>query len=180
LGESFSNLHITSIHASPLKRAYSTAQAIVEANASTKAGNPIELRADPDVREQYFGIAEGHKWVPPGVAVSEVDIQRKVYPAITNRDDRFPEGESLTDLNERAGRAVDRIIVPAVLKAKGEKVEEGTGIHIIIVSHGLCISELLANLVGRTGESVRSGKYAGLRNTAWTRVQVGVKVRRKF
>jgi len=54
-------------------------------------------------------------------------------------------------------------------------VEGLRGTHIIIVSHGLCISEFLANLMGRTGESVRSGKFAGLENTAWTRVQVGLK-----
>jgi len=130
---------------------------------------------DPDLREQYFGIAEGHPWARPGTEASQTDIQREVYPAKTGRKDKFPEGESLDELNERAGRALEGIIIPAVLKAKGEDIEGLKGTHIVIVSHGLCISELLANLVGRTGESVRSGKFAGLDNTAWTRVQVGLK-----
>jgi broad specificity phosphatase PhoE len=179
LGDSFAEINITAIHASPLQRAHSTAKAIHDAHHLTKAGNPIEFHDDPDLREQYFGIAEGHPWARPGTEASETDIQRKVYPAKTGRDDRFLDGESLNELNQRAGRAIDRIVIPAILKAKGEKVQGVDGVdgtHLVIVSHGLCISELLANLVGRTGETVRSGKFAGLENTAWTRVQVGLQV----
>jgi len=175
LGESFADINISAIHASPLKRAHSTAKAIHDSHAPTKAGNPIEFNVDPDLREQHFGIAEGHPWARPGTEAAKTDIQHKAYPAKTGRDDKFPEGESLNELNQRASRAIDRIIIPAVLKAKGEKIEGVEGTHIIIVSHGLCISELLGNLVARTGKSVRSGEYAGLNNTAWTRVQVGLK-----
>jgi broad specificity phosphatase PhoE len=60
------------------------------------------------------------------------------YPVLTHRNERFPEGESLDDLGERAEKAIQELVMPHVWKA----VREGRkGVQVAVVSHGLCISE---------------------------------------
>ena len=68
---------------------------------------------------------------------------RKLYPVLTERSDKFPDGESLDDLADRAEKAVDELLFPFLFQA----LKEGkSGVHIAVVSHGLCISELVAAL----------------------------------
>lgn len=100
---------------------------------------------------------------------------RGIYPWFNDRESKFPNGESLDDLQERAERAVNDIAVPYIWRAalKGESA------HIAIVSHGLCISELVAALVRKdTGlnKKATGHQWTGLRNTAWTRLEIGVSV----
>ncbi|KZT09136.1 phosphoglycerate mutase-like protein [Laetiporus sulphureus 93-53] len=170
LGKSLSNIQFIAMHASPLKRALWTAQAVRDAQ---KEPHP-SLTTSLLLREQYWGVAEGKPWslqYEAGLSVEE-HFARDIYPVLRERHQRFPEGESLDDLAERAQQAVDSLMMPYVWQAMkaGDK-----GIHVAIVSHGLCISELVTALLSRNASGVRhENKYKGLLNTAWTRVAVNV------
>lgn len=92
--------------------------------------------------------------------------------------ERFPGGESLDDLAERANSALDQILLPYVWN------ELNDGAQIAVVSHGLFLAELITTLVKRgSTRSMSSGKTAsprdfrGMQNTAWTKVQVTAEVR---
>lgn len=71
-------------------------------------------------------------------------------------------------------------MVPIIRDVLKEKKGD---IHIALVSHGLCISELVAALAAldferrSKGQEVSGGRYAGLLNTAWTRATVDLAVR---
>jgi broad specificity phosphatase PhoE len=162
------------VYASPLKRAHSTASALHSGLKQTPAP-PLILH--PDLREQNFGVAEGHPWFPgvPGKEQPVMDIQQKIFPTITSRSEAFPGGESLDDLATRAGKAIDEIVIPAVIAAKGKPIEGADGAHLVIVSHGLCISELIGCLAKRAGDVSSARRFTGLENTAWSRVIVGLK-----
>jgi len=88
---------------------------------------------------------------------------------------KFPQGESLNDLKDRAEQAMDELVMPHVWQTLKEGED---GVDIAIVSHGLCISELVAALVrknsvvGRAGSDGFGSKYIGLLNTAWTRITI--------
>ncbi|PCH40029.1 phosphoglycerate mutase-like protein [Wolfiporia cocos MD-104 SS10] len=171
LGVSLSNTRVTAIHASPLKRALWTAQAV--RNAQKEPQPP--LTTSLLLREQYWGIAEGKPWImqmEPGISLEE-HYAKGVYPVLSGRADKFPEGESLDDLAQRAAQAIDELAMPYVWQAAraGE-----SGLNIAIVSHGLCISELIPALLVKDASGAHPGhKYKGLLNTAWTRVTVTVK-----
>jgi len=171
LGISLSKTPFIAIHASPLKRALWTAEAIRDAQ---KEPQP-PLTTSPLLREQHFGIAEGKPWImemESGVSLEKY-YARGVYPVLPGRVQKFPEGESLDDLAKRAQQAINELAMPYVWQAAraGEK-----GIQVAIVSHGLCISELLPALLSKDASGVHPGhKYKGLLNTAWTRVTVNVK-----
>ena len=79
-------------------------------------------------------------------------------------DDRFPGGESIKDLAERAKSTLEKLVLPRVWEA----AKEGkAGIHVAVISHGLCIGELISELLKM---NVKLGqKYEGhLENTDWT------------
>lgn len=108
----------------------------------------------------------------PGLSLED-HVARKLYPVLPSRAHKFPEGESLDDLAARANKAVDDLLLPYVWSAAREGSQ---GIHVAIVSHGLCISELLPALLVRDQSGIHPGhRYRGLLNTAWTRVTVKVK-----
>ena len=71
-------------------------------------------------------------------------------------------------------------MIPVIRDAVKEKKED---VHVVLVSHGLCISELVAALVAldyerrSKGLEVPDRQYAGLMNTAWTRAVIGLAVR---
>ena len=166
-----SSTPFTHIYASPLKRAFSTAQAVLAAQSEPK---PL-FTVSPDVREQHFGIAEGQPWSYHADArLAREELYAKgVFPVILNRQDRFPEGESLEDLQNRTERAIREIVVPYIWKEVNGAV---TDPHIAIVSHGLCISELVAAVLrlDSSGCPEDGDKWTGLMNTAWTRVTIGI------
>lgn len=64
MGEYFANADtkFTAIHASTLKRAFSTAQALYDAQPEPKPTFTKSLL----LREQHFGIAEGRPWTFTG------------------------------------------------------------------------------------------------------------------
>ncbi|KDQ62327.1 hypothetical protein JAAARDRAFT_30223 [Jaapia argillacea MUCL 33604] len=162
------------IHASDLKRAYSTAQAVYDAHPDPKP--PFTKHAS--LREQHFGEAEGKKWVThpePGLTIDD-HYALGVYPVLSGPHERFPNGESSIDLAQRADSAVDEILIPHIRHSIKHKQR---GKHVAVVSHGLCISELIAALMrrqGRSGSGEIGNKYRGLMNTAWTRVVIDTTV----
>jgi len=170
LGRSFAKTHFLAIHASPLKRALWTAQAVRDAQAEQPP-----LTTSPLLREQHWGVAEGKPWtmhMEQGLTLEE-HFARGLYPVLNSRSQKFPEGESLDDLAARAKKAVDDLLMSYVWQAARAGDQ---GLHIAIVSHGLCISELIPALLVKDQSGVHPGyRYKGLLNTAWTRVTVNVK-----
>jgi broad specificity phosphatase PhoE len=105
----------------------------------------------------------------------EEQYAQGIFAILDSRFDRFPEGESLVDLSRRAEEAVRIIILPYVWQAAREGKDDE--VKIAIVSHGLCISEIVAALVNMDADSQGRGRdFKGLMNTAWTRVTIDVKV----
>lgn len=173
MGKAFaaSNTHFLAIHASPLKRAFLTAQAVRDAQPEPQPPLTTSLL----LREQTFGIAEGKHGIRemlPGLSLED-HFARKLYPVLHSRAHKFPQGESLDDLAARANKAVDDLLLPYVWSAARAGDQE---LHVAIVSHGLCISELVPALLVRDESGVHPGhQYHGLLNTAWIRVTVKVK-----
>jgi broad specificity phosphatase PhoE len=97
-----------------------------------------------------------------------------LYPPLRGLDEKYPEGESLLDLAERSKRAITQLVLPHMQKAAREG---STGIHIAVVSHGLCLGEMISELLKTSLNQAVETKYYGLENTAWTRVVVNIEVR---
>ncbi|KAI0697909.1 phosphoglycerate mutase-like protein [Cytidiella melzeri] len=171
LGDALASTRFTAIHASPLKRAYSTAEAVYEKQPQPK---PV-FSSSPLLREQHFGIAEGKPWTwdtTPGLSLEDHYAQG-LFPVMYQRADAFPDGESLDDVAVRAEQAVKDLILSNVRKAAREGKK---GLHVAIVSHGIFISELISALLTKDRSGQHPGrKYRGTHNTAWTRIIVSVK-----
>ena len=149
-----------------------TAEGVYVAQSEPKPPLTAELL----IREQHFGQAEGHKWLledPPGLTQEEC-YARNLWPVLHERWQKFPDGESLDDLAARAAQAIEQIVMPYVVKAAREGKK---GLHIALVSHGLCISELIPALLKKDVSGRHPGHhFRGMLNTAWTRITVDVKV----
>lgn len=111
-----------------------TAQAIYETQSHPKP----PLHKSVDLREQNFGLAEGQPWILS--SDKGMSIEEKIFPIPIGREAKFPEGESLNDLSERTSKAVQELILPWICEA--DKADSDGDVHIAVVSHGLCISEV--------------------------------------
>ena len=61
-----------------------------------------------------------------------------------------------------------------------EMARSGKDLHVAVVSHGLCISELISATLRKDKDAATGGpekRWTGLLNTAWTRVTVEIPVR---
>jgi broad specificity phosphatase PhoE len=98
-----------------------------------------------------------------------------IYLAEYSDDDRFPDGESIKDLAVRARTALEKLVLPHVWQAAREGK---TGIHVAVVSHGLCISELISELLNWDGKKGRNpgSEYSDIPNTGWHRVVIDIEV----
>lgn len=176
VGKSLASTHIDVIYASPLLRAYSTAQAVHRAQPAPQPS----LIPNQKLREQHFGVAEGHPWVlelRPNTTAEQA-FEKGIYPVLEGRAEKFPGAESLDDLARRAEEAIEECVLPHLSEHHGS---DSNDFHIAIASHGLCISELVTALLRLDPTSRRDVSYAGLLNTAWTRVNISFKViRPKF
>ncbi|PPQ71899.1 hypothetical protein CVT26_007194 [Gymnopilus dilepis] len=164
LGTAFASVPINYIYASPLLRAHKTAQYVQHYQPDPKP----PLTVNPNLREQHFGIAEGHPWIlhaPEGVPL-ETLYEQNQFPVLYGRTEKFPEGESLDDLAHRAEVAIKECVLPHLKEAEDKDV------HVAIASHGLCIGELISALVRLDPQADKKKNYTGLMNTAWTRAVV--------
>lgn len=98
-------------------------------------------------------------------------ISKNVFPVLEARDAKYPEGESLEDLARRAEEAIRECVIPHI---------QQDGAHIAIASHGLCIGELIAAVIRLDPDSPQDVSYAGLENTAWTRLTISLKVKSTY
>lgn len=128
------------------------------------------------LREQNFGTGEGMKFSKKekGLTIAAHYAKGK-FPALYARHERFPGGESLDDVARRANAVIDEILVPQLLKERGD----GSARTVAIFSHGLFIAELIAAVIRKDldykGDAdVRN--LRGMKNTAWTRLEVKIKV----
>ncbi|TFK57767.1 phosphoglycerate mutase-like protein, partial [Pluteus cervinus] len=137
LGQRFKTVNLDAIYSSDLKRAHSTALAL---NDARPAEQQIPLTVNPKLREQHFGIAEGHKWAlhpPLGISLEEL-FEQGIYPVLPGRDAKYPEGESLNDLAKRCEEALRECVLPH-LNTRLNSDGTAKNSHIAITSHGLCI-----------------------------------------
>jgi broad specificity phosphatase PhoE len=134
------------------------------------------FKTDRDLREQCFGDAEGHPFLMRQIPNKSLDDQFRdgQYPVLFDRNERFPNGESTNDVAVRAERAInDLVLKPYLSRAISSGAKD---VHIAVVSHNLCIGELIPALLKRSDGGSPTGNYRSSRNTAWTRVTVQVKV----
>ncbi|KAF9467775.1 phosphoglycerate mutase [Collybia nuda] len=163
LGTAFADIKFDHVYVSPLLRAHATGQAI----HSKQAHNP-PFTVNANLREQYFGLAEGHPVVPcaPANVPMEELFSNNVFPRLTSRHESFPGGESREDVARRAEKAVRECIVPHIQEDRA---------HIVIASHGLCISELIPAVIRLDPDAPQGVSYIGHLNTAWTRLTISLK-----
>ena len=134
------------------------------------------FKVDRDLREGSFGDAEGRQFLMGRIPNKSLDdhFRDGQYPVLFDRNEKFPNGESLDDVAVRAERSIkDLVLKPYLSRAISSGAED---IHIAVVSHGLCIGELIPALLKRNDGGSPTKNYRGLLNTAWTRVTVQVKV----
>lgn len=140
MAAAFSSTHFTAIYTSDLLRAHTTAEAL---RASQPASSSLPFTVSPLLREQHFGQAEGGQWTwSPDPALSAEEYYTKgIFPALIERHEKFPGGESADDLARRADQVLDELLLPEVYKAarSGDR-----GVMIAVVSHGLCITCVLS------------------------------------
>ncbi|KAK0237797.1 histidine phosphatase superfamily [Armillaria nabsnona] len=170
LGDHFSTTRIDLIYSSPLLRARQTGEAVQSGQSI-----PPALITNPHLREQHWGIAEGHpacSHAPLNVTHEEA-FKVGIFPRIALLDDdgRFPGGESRNDLVARADIAIKECVFPHLTEENFRN-----GLHLAFTSHGLCIGQLLAALLRYDASANKDVSYEGLRNTAWTRVEVSLDV----
>jgi broad specificity phosphatase PhoE len=79
----------------------------------------------------------------PGKSLEQLFAEKK-YPVLAHRNEKFPMGESLDDLGKRAEKAIRELVMPHVWKAAREGRK---GVQLAVVSHGLCISEVLIHVL---------------------------------
>ncbi|KAI9443111.1 phosphoglycerate mutase-like protein [Lactarius indigo] len=169
LGVKLADTHFTAIYTSDLQRASATAQVVYDHQKDPKPS----FDSSDLFREQNVGLAVGHPMsfdvISPSLSWEE-HAARGVYLACYSDDDRFPEGESIKDLAKRARTGLEKFVLPHVWQA----AKEGkTGIHVAVVSHGLCITELVSELLKKSAKEVRQ-RGVNLVNTGWIRVVVDI------
>jgi broad specificity phosphatase PhoE len=128
LGAALANQHFSAIYSSDLKRASRTAEEILQANRSLP---PPPLVQTQSLREQNFGQAEGKSWSDAEFAITSQGDDRTF---------RFPDGESLEDVNNRMGISLRRYVLPRLeALRRGQERDEP---QIVIVAHGIAIAEV--------------------------------------
>ncbi|KAK0810153.1 hypothetical protein LTR02_013663 [Friedmanniomyces endolithicus] len=135
LGEHFAktnNIHLTHIFASPLSRAFKTAEALLKAQGHDTAGDggdkdTLAIVKVPDLIEQDFGYYEGR----PFYARSEAKKSGREAHYERHKDDPdFVDVESKESMCKRADAFLDDHFMPLL---DGQGVEDG--LEVAIVSH---------------------------------------------
>ncbi|KAF7298969.1 hypothetical protein MIND_00845100 [Mycena indigotica] len=166
---SLSMTTFNAILASPLKRAHMTALELEKCQTTSQP-----LLISPLLKERHFGVAEGKPsfWKRDLNRSLDDHVSDGIYPSLNGRNERFPEGESLDDVRNRAIQAWENMLLNYVHEA----CENHTHLHIAVVSHGLFIREALQALTRYDNAldlTTINGQW--LRNTGWARVVLQVK-----
>ncbi|GAA5856936.1 hypothetical protein JCM8547_008473 [Rhodosporidiobolus lusitaniae] len=166
LGESFKDVPITAIYASDLRRANTTARQIWEHNRTSPKP---PFTTSPLLREQFFGEAEGAPW--DGGKFNSAHLPWEEHRAFHIA----PNAESLNEVGRRADLVLRHFVLPHVFATSSIPPSEAAPPkqqHIVLVAHGIWLSEMLFALK-RTGDpKIRFVKQGGYSNTGWTRVEV--------
>jgi broad specificity phosphatase PhoE len=144
LGTSLADIPFAHIHASDLKRATATAEAL---QSGQTADPKPPLTRTAQIREQNFGIAEGKPWLfemKPGKTLEE-HYAEGIFPILGDSAAKYPEGESTQDLQKRAAQAIKDIVIPYVWDAARTGKRE---VHIALVS-GACTPSNRITLASR-------------------------------
>ena len=125
LGSALKGETISAIYSSDLKRALGTAQEIA-------SHHKLSVNIDKDLREMDQGELEGLSFSEIRERYDHVLKEWRESPETL----KLPKGESLTELQERALRAFNKVLA----RHMGETV--------VIVSHNLTITTLLCKFTG--------------------------------
>jgi broad specificity phosphatase PhoE len=139
------NKRITHIFASPLTRAFKTAQAVQKAQLAVKDGNgvadQVEITKVPDLIEQDFGYYEGK----PSYARSDAKKSgRESHHDQHKHDPGFVDVESKESMCKRADAFLDDHLMP-LFGTDGIDSE----LFVVVVSHGILLSNLWRRLLLR-------------------------------
>ncbi|KAK5116098.1 hypothetical protein LTR85_009380 [Meristemomyces frigidus] len=145
LGEYFAKneVHLTRIFASPLTRAFKTAEAVLKAqpkSADATDGKSLDIVKVPDLIEQDFGYYEGKPFYArsdPKRTGRETDHEKH------KNDPGFVDVESKESMAKRADTFLDRHIMPLFHE------KEASGSVVVVVSHGILLSNLWRRLLLR-------------------------------
>lgn len=109
----------------------------------------------------------------PNISLAE-HYKRGIYPALPSRKEKFPEGESLDQVQDRARQVWADLLLQYVQQAASD--ERHGQVHVAVVSHGVFIKEALRALVKYDDTiDITVCDSQWLRNTGWARVVVGIK-----
>ncbi|SGY17974.1 BQ5605_C015g07941 [Microbotryum silenes-dioicae] len=159
LANHFQDVPLTAIYCSDLKRAQTTARNIASLN---KTQPPPPLTVSPLLREQFFGEAEGWPWNAGLYSSSHL-------PWEDHRAFRLaPYAESLNDVSLRADKVLRHFVLPHLIASS----ESSTPQHILLVAHGIWLSEMRYAFARAQDPQVRFVKSGGYLNTAWSRFEL--------
>ena len=147
LAERFDKIKLDAVYASPLVRAYKTAEAV-------NFNKPLEIIKDPDLREMHFGELEGkgHDYFITTFA-DEYAVFRNDFGSYA-----APGGESVREVYERSFKAFMKIY------------GQNKGKTFAIVSHGGFLRVLFAKLIYNDYSMVSKMEF--LANTAVTELVI--------
>lgn len=115
-----------SVHASPLQRARRTAEAIASSTG-------LPLRLHDGLAEMNFGEAEGLTLAEMSDRFQEIAER---FRDMSDRDVRWPGGESRREFHERVRNTLDEIVT------------SHAGERLVVVAHGGVIASLVAQVLG--------------------------------
>lgn len=99
LAAALAPVHFHAVYSSPLLRARATAQAVA-------AGRDLPLRTLPELREISYGLWQGRGSRPAGRCSPGMEWRWREAPWSV----RFPGGETLDEVRDRAGPVLDGIV----------------------------------------------------------------------
>ena len=124
LADYLADMEIEAVYSSPLQRAYKTAEAIASRHG-------ITVRLEPGLLDLDFGEWEGKTWQRVQEEYQELAGQWLAAPEKI----RFPAGEGLDDVKQRAVQVVNNAIA----------IHRGT---VVLVSHRVVLKVLICYLLG--------------------------------
>ncbi|KAF7192556.1 Adenosylcobalamin/alpha-ribazole phosphatase [Pseudocercospora fuligena] len=143
LGEHLAQRHrFTHIFASPLSRAYRTAQAIQAAQPTVPSkSEPVQIVQVQELIEQNFGFYEGRQFQ---ARTDPKKTGREAHRLQHQNDPGFVDVESKDSMNRRADVFLDEHLMPLFSQCRGQD-----RFCVAVVSHGMLLSHLWRRLLLR-------------------------------